>query len=93
MKWLAPITAATCAAALAVILWLALPGTSSPTRSDKALVDAPRRCAVEPAWFVPIHEYYGCNPRITPTFDFASLYSGVVHRDTVPSSQPMDGPR
>ena len=40
-KWLAPITAATCAAALAVILSLALPGTSSPTRSDRAPVDAP----------------------------------------------------
>jgi hypothetical protein len=93
MKWLAPITAATCAAALAVLLSLALPGTSSPNRSDKALVDAPHRCAGEPSWFVPIHKYYGCNPRITPTFDFASLYSGVVHRDTVPRPQSVHGPR
>ena len=28
-----------------------------------------------PAWFAPIAKSYGNNPRITPQFDFASLYA------------------
>jgi hypothetical protein len=32
--------------------------------------------ATVPSWFRPIAHYYRNNPRITPQFDFASLYSG-----------------
>jgi len=30
--------------------------------------------ATLPAWFAPIAESYGNDPRLTPEFDFASLY-------------------
>jgi hypothetical protein len=29
-----------------------------------------------PSWFRPIAHYYRNNPRITPQFDFASVYGG-----------------
>jgi len=29
-----------------------------------------------PSWFRPIAHYYRNNPRITPQFDFASIYGG-----------------
>jgi hypothetical protein len=32
--------------------------------------------ASAPAWFAPIAASYGNDPRMTPDFDFASLYSG-----------------
>ena len=83
MKWFLPITAATCAV-VALVLVQALPGSPSPARSEHSL-----RCLADPAWFAPIHKYYDCNPRITPDFDFASLYSGMVDPATVPSSQAM----
>jgi hypothetical protein len=82
MKWFVPITAATGAAALVVMLPLALSGTSSPSRGDDTLYGASPVCVGEPSWFAPIHKAYDCNPRITPDFNFASLYSPV----TVPSS-------
>jgi hypothetical protein len=72
-----------------VVLLLALPTTSWPTRGKDELRDAPPVCAAEPDWFAPIHQYYDCNPRITPAFDFASLYSPVVRRETAPNSQAM----
>jgi len=87
MKWFPPITAATCA--LVVVLSLALPGTSSSTGGDDTLYGASSVCLGEPSWFAPIHKAYDCNPRITPDFDFASLYSPVVRRETVPSSQAI----
>jgi hypothetical protein len=31
-----------------------------------------------PAWFAPISAYYDYNPKITPTYDFAALYSGRI---------------
>ena len=80
MKWFVPITAATCAAALVVMLPLALAGTSSPTRGEDTLDGPPTLCVGEPSWFAPIHKAYDCNPRITPDFDFASLYSPDVNR-------------
>ena len=80
MKWFVPFTAATCAAALVVMLPLALSGTSSPTRGEDTLDGAPPVCVGEPSWFAPIHKAYDCNPRITPDFDFASLYSPDVNR-------------
>jgi hypothetical protein len=92
MKWLLPIGAATCAAALVAVLALALPATSSPTRGDDdALHGASPSCIGEPSWFAPIHKAYDCNPRITPDFDFASLYSAPP--ETVPSSQALRMPR
>ncbi len=30
-----------------------------------------------PAWFEGIHKSYNYDPRLTPDFDFASLYSGA----------------
>jgi hypothetical protein len=89
MKWFLAITAATCVAALVVVLSLALPGTSSSTRGGDTLFGASPVCLGEPSWFAPIHKAYDCNPRITPDFDFASLYSPVVRRDTVPISQAI----
>ena len=80
MKWFVPITAATCTAALVVTLPLALSGTSSPTRAEDTLDGAPPVCLGEPSWFEPIHKAYDCNPRITPDFNFASLYSPDVNR-------------
>jgi hypothetical protein len=88
MKWFLPITAATCAVVVAVLVQ-ALPGSPSSARSERGLYGGSTRCLSDPAWFAPIHEYYDCNPRITPDFDFASLYSGVVRHETVPSSQAM----
>ena len=32
--------------------------------------------ATAPSWFRPIAHYYRNNPRITPQFDFASVYGG-----------------
>jgi hypothetical protein len=95
MRWFLPITAATCAVVVAVLVQ-ALPGSPSPARSERSLYGGSTRCLGDPAWFAPIHEYYDCNPRITPDFDFASLYfdfaslySPVVRRETAPSSQAM----
>ena len=34
------------------------------------------RAAARPPWFAPIAAYYHHNPKITPSYDFASLYSG-----------------
>jgi len=31
-----------------------------------------------PTWFAPISAYYHHNPKITPTYDFAALYSGRI---------------
>ena len=81
MKWFLPITAATCAAALVVVvLSLARPGTSSSTGGDATRSGASPDCLGEPSWFTPIHKAYDCNPRITPDFDFASLYSPQANR-------------
>ena len=83
MKWFLPITAATCAAAIVVMLALALAETSSPTRGDDTLSGAPWVCIGEPSWFIAIHKSYDCNPKITPDFNFAALYSGVLPRETI----------
>jgi hypothetical protein len=59
--------AALVVAAVVSVGWHWLPradGTGSPA--------AP---AVYPEWFRPISRYYGNDPRITPQFDFASLYA------------------
>ncbi len=88
MKWFLP-TAATSAAALVVVLTVALPGTSSPTRGDDTSYGASPMCLGEPSWFAPIHKAYDCNPQITPDFDFASLYSPAVRQETVSNSQAM----
>jgi hypothetical protein len=29
-----------------------------------------------PTWFAPIAAYYHHNPKVTPDYDFAALYSG-----------------
>ena len=83
MKWFVPVTAAACAAALVVSLALALAGTSSLTRGDDKLSPATRLCIGEPSWFTAIHKSYGCNPKITPDFNFAALYSPVLPRETI----------
>ena len=83
MKWFVPVTAAASAAALVVLLTLELAGTSSPTRGDDTLSRAPRVCIGEPSWFIAIHKSYDCNPKITPDFNFAALYSGVLPRETI----------
>lgn len=49
----------------------ALAAWPGPSRGDAA---APTLAA--PSWFGPIWDHYDRNPAITPTFDFASLYSG-----------------
>jgi hypothetical protein len=36
--------------------------------------DAARDRQQYPAWFQNIHKSYGYDPRLTPDFDFASLY-------------------
>lgn len=84
MKWFVPITAVTCA--LVVALVLMVPSRSSPARGEGK---ASRVCLDEPDWFAAIHRSYDCNPRITPDFDFASLYSGVLRPETVASLQAL----
>ena len=72
MKWFRPILAASCVLVLA--LSIALPGWSSRV-PDTPEPDTAVGCIHEPAWFAPIHHAYRCNPKITPDFDFASLYA------------------
>jgi hypothetical protein len=72
MRWLLPIIAAACLAA-SLALPRALSGIASPAQG-RAVANQ-RSCATKPDWFIPIHHYYDCNPRITPQFDFASLYA------------------
>jgi hypothetical protein len=86
MKWFLP--TATCTA-LVVVLALALPGRPSPARSEDSLHTRITDCRDHPDWFVPIHQYYDCNPRITPDFDFASLYSAVARGAAVPNPRDM----
>ena len=43
-----------------------------------ATVVGAARAARTPAWFAPISAYYHHNPKITPQYDFASLYSGRI---------------
>ena len=81
MKWLLPAIAATSAATLVVVLSLALPGTSSPTRGDGTLEWRVSCLPQRPSWFIAIHKY-DCNPRKGPDFNFASLYSPVLGRET-----------
>ena len=82
MKWFVPVTAAASAAALVVLLTLELAG-ASPTRGDDTLSGAPRVCIDEPSWFSAIHKSYDCNPKITPDFNFAALYSSVLPREGI----------
>ena len=88
MKWFLPISAAACTP-LVVVLALALPGSPSPARSEGSLYTRTTGCRDHPDWLVPIHQYYNCNPRITPDFDFASLYSAVPRRAAVPKPRDM----
>jgi hypothetical protein len=46
--------------------WQLWPQSSSPSAPASTM----------PSWFRPIAHYYDNNPRITPQFDFASLYAG-----------------
>jgi hypothetical protein len=75
MKWFRPILAAMCAAV--AVLALAGPGWSWPAPDPVPV--APEQmvniCQDDPGWFAPIHLYYNCDPKITPNYDFASLYS------------------
>ena len=41
-----------------------------------ALSSGDESAATVPDWFKPIAANYGNDPRLTPDFDFASLYSG-----------------
>jgi hypothetical protein len=45
--------------------WLPRAGGTAPRPAPLA----------SPEWFKPISRYYGNDPRITPRFDFASLYA------------------
>ena len=56
--------AALAAGAAALATWQLWPQSSTATVS------------AVPTWFKPIASYYQNDPRITPRFDFASLYSG-----------------
>lgn len=80
MKWFLSATTATCAV---VVFLLAATGGVSTARSEDRLDDG-YTCRSNPPWFAPIHRYYDCNPRITPDFDFASLYA-------LPPSPPVVG--
>jgi hypothetical protein len=87
MKWFLSISAATFTA-LVVGLALALPGSPWPERSQNSPHTRLSGCRNDPDWFVAIHEYYNCNPRITPDFDFASLYSGMPTGASLYSGMP-----
>ena len=56
-------------AALVAAVAVAVVGSPS-TRSDTSVA-----AKAAPAWFAPIAKSYGNNPKITPGFDFASLYA------------------
>jgi len=47
-----------------------------PQESQSPAAPAPATAATVPSWFRPIAHYYRNNPRITPQFDFASVYGG-----------------
>jgi hypothetical protein len=64
------VAAAGAALAVAVavaVAWQLWPQRVTPIASPTA--------KATPAWFQPISRYYGNDPRITPRFDFAGLYS------------------
>jgi len=71
MDWLAWLIGACC-----LLASVALPIAISERSSSQAT--APRTrivCARSPDWFRAIHRSYGCNPKITPQFDFTALYA------------------
>jgi hypothetical protein len=73
MKWYRPILAAGCG--LVVALSVAWPAMSRPIPEAPGDDSARVSCVAEPTWFAPIHRAYNCDPKITPGFDFASLYA------------------
>jgi hypothetical protein len=74
MKWYRPILAAGCG--LAVGLSMAFPAMSRPIPEAPGAESARVACIDSPEWFAPIHRAYNCDAKITPSFDFASLYAG-----------------
>jgi hypothetical protein len=57
--------------ALAVALGIGSLRVLSPETSGAVAIDR-----ATPAWFKPIADYYGNNPKVTPRFQFADLYTG-----------------
>jgi hypothetical protein len=83
MRWLASTIAA-----VSLLGSVALPiALSKNSPGHDAISPANGRvCASTPDWFRPIHRYYDCNPRITPQFDFASLYAPPLASSAPPAS-------
>lgn len=73
MRWLVSTISAMSLLA-SVALPMALSSNYSPLRDANTPANG-RVCASTPDWFRAIHRAYGCNPKVTPQFDFASLYS------------------
>jgi hypothetical protein len=71
MDWLAWLIGACC-----LLASVALPIAISERSSSQATPPRTRIvCASSPDWFRAIHRSYGCNPKITPQFDFTALYA------------------
>jgi hypothetical protein len=51
-------------------------GSAGGARAGNIEPSASPESVALPSWFLPIWDYYGRNPKITPWFDFASLYAG-----------------
>lgn len=72
MRWLASTMGA-----MSLLTSVALPmalSTASPLQRGTSPANG-RVCASIPDWFRAIHRSFDCNPKVTPQFDFASLYS------------------
>ena len=75
MKWFRPTLAVLCAGvATLAFAWpsWSYPAPEPPVAPEQIV----KSCSSEPGWFQQIHLYYNCDPKITPDFDFASLYAG-----------------
>jgi hypothetical protein len=64
-------TVAAVVAAIALAIGFGSVRALWPEASDADAVDP-----ATPAWFEPIASYYGDNPKVTPSFRFADLYTG-----------------
>ena len=58
-----------------VVLLAALVAAVAVAGSRSSDSDTSVAPSTAPAWFAPIAKSYGNNPKITPSFDFASLYA------------------
>ena len=68
------------AAAVVVVASVVIGGVALAAWPGQSREAAATQATTAPAWFGPIWDYYDRDPAVTPSFDFASLYSGPPGR-------------